>query len=180
MNTIFYYDEKAPSCLRWKISPGQKIKSGQNAGSKLLYWVVKYKGSRYQVHRIIWRIHKGEIPKGLEIDHINQNKYDNRIENLRLVTHQENAQNMPQQGRNSSGSTGVKRRVKSGFAYWVCFWAEKAKTKQRWFSILKYGEEGARELAVITRVLKLKQLNTNGAKYTELHGKPKEENKHGL
>lgn len=47
----------------------------------------------YSEHRIIWIYHFGNIPKGLEIDHINRIKDDNRIENLRLVTHQENTFN---------------------------------------------------------------------------------------
>ena len=46
------------------------------------------------VHRAIWIWHNGEIPKGLEIDHINGNRKDNRIENLRLVTRQQNQTNM--------------------------------------------------------------------------------------
>ena len=46
-------------------------------------------------HRIVWIMHNGEIPAGKFIDHINGIKNDNRIENLRLVTHRENCNNWP-------------------------------------------------------------------------------------
>lgn len=36
-------------------------------------------------HREVWEQHKGKIPKGYEIHHINHNRQDNRIENLALL-----------------------------------------------------------------------------------------------
>jgi len=52
-------------------------------------------GSRkkYYEHRVIWVYHNGEIPEGLEIDHINGKRDDNRIENMRLVTRADNNKN---------------------------------------------------------------------------------------
>lgn len=44
-------------------------------------------------HRVIWFYFNGEIPKGMQIDHINGDKTDNRLENLRLVTPKENNNN---------------------------------------------------------------------------------------
>lgn len=53
-----------------------------------------WKGKRLKCHRVVWLLHKGEWPKG-EIDHINRNRADNRIENLRDVSRHVNAANRP-------------------------------------------------------------------------------------
>lgn len=44
----------------------------------------------YREHRLVWIWHYGNIPVGLEIDHINWVRDDNRIENLQLLTKSEN------------------------------------------------------------------------------------------
>ena len=59
------------------------------------------------LHRLIWIWHHGAIPDGMFIDHIDQNPFNNRIENLRLVTLIENARNRPVSKNNTSGVTGV-------------------------------------------------------------------------
>ena len=52
----------------------------------------KYGGKQksYQVHRFVWECFNSIIPEGKVIDHINNDKEDNRLCNLQLVTHQEN------------------------------------------------------------------------------------------
>ena len=58
------------------------------------YCRVGFNGTMMLHHVIVWILSTGkDIPQGLEIDHINGNKIDNRIENLRLVTHRGNGQN---------------------------------------------------------------------------------------
>lgn len=68
------------------------------------YLILKIKGHQYKAHRIVWLLNKGEFPKS-EIDHINRNKLDNRIENLR-------ESNRTQQNRNKdikvNAETGVR------------------------------------------------------------------------
>lgn len=49
-------------------------------------------------HKVIWYIHHGDVPEGLMLDHINLDKTDNRIENLRLVTAAGNNQNIIRKG----------------------------------------------------------------------------------
>ncbi len=50
-------------------------------------------GDTFQRHRVIWFYFKGEIPEGMQIDHINGDKLDNRLENLRCVTPYDNTHN---------------------------------------------------------------------------------------
>lgn len=51
------------------------------------------KSKTFRVHTLIWEAFNGEIPEGMEIDHINAVRSDNRLENLRIMTHQENLNN---------------------------------------------------------------------------------------
>ena len=45
------------------------------------------------VHRLVYEAFKGEIPEGMEIDHIDRNRRDNNPDNLRVVTRAENMKN---------------------------------------------------------------------------------------
>jgi len=58
------------------------------------------------VHRIIWAMHYGKWPEN-EIDHINHDRSDNRIVNLREVTRTQNGRNQSMFTNNTSGYTGV-------------------------------------------------------------------------
>lgn len=60
------------------------------------------------IHRLIWQQVNGPIAEGLQIDHINGVRTDNRISNLRLVTNTQNSQNRVRAHQNSrSGFKGV-------------------------------------------------------------------------
>ena len=48
---------------------------------------------RYKEHRLVYLLNNPDMDQSLDIDHINHITHDNRIENLRLVTSQENAFN---------------------------------------------------------------------------------------
>jgi hypothetical protein len=60
----------------------------------------------YKVHRIAWLLAYGRWPVGF-IDHINRNRSDNRLENLREATPQQNARNRSPGPLNPSGVPGV-------------------------------------------------------------------------
>lgn len=71
-------------------------------------------GKTYRAHRVIWALTFGDWPNG-QIDHINGNRSDNRIENLRVVSNAENQRNSKIRSTNTSGAAGVswnKQRAK--------------------------------------------------------------------
>lgn len=43
------------------------------------------------VHRLVYETYKGEVPKGFDVDHINDIKDDNRLDNLRILSHRDNS-----------------------------------------------------------------------------------------
>lgn len=57
------------------------------------YRRIKIAGKIYKVHRLVWIYHHGEVPEGMELDHINRDGWDNRISNLRVVPRSLNHRN---------------------------------------------------------------------------------------
>lgn len=68
-------------------------KAGAKAGSRKADGVshVRVEGSMQLVHRMVFLMHHGYLPE--MVDHINRDRSDNRIENLRAATHAQNAYN---------------------------------------------------------------------------------------
>ena len=93
--------------LTWIKRPSKKIFKGRRAGHELKsgYRAITFLGTSYQEHHLIWFINYNEWVQ--EIDHINQIKSDNRITNLRSVTHQENSMNMKQLDNTITGNQGI-------------------------------------------------------------------------
>lgn len=73
------------------------------------YKIGRVGGRMVLAHRAAWAYHFGAWPTE-NIDHINQDRTDNRISNLRDVPQSENAKNQRRRSNNTSGVTGV---------YWV-------------------------------------------------------------
>ena len=74
----------------------------------------------YLAHRVVWLLHEGEWPAA-EVDHINGDRGDNRLENLRAVSRLENSRNCKLRSSNTSGVTGVgwSRRAQKWMAH-IC------------------------------------------------------------
>lgn len=95
--------------LTWRVNRSGNAIRGTQAGSLSGggYRAVRFDGRTYKVHRLAWLIVTGCWPNG-QIDHIDCNPSNNRWENLREATHQQNTANAKIRRDNSSGFKGVK------------------------------------------------------------------------
>ena len=57
------------------------------------YVKVDVKGKKHYLHRLLWEEVNGPIAEGMQIDHINGDRADNRLDNLRLATPTQNSAN---------------------------------------------------------------------------------------
>lgn len=105
LREVFRY-EPVSGHLIWKV--GKRV--GKRAGSqrgKGGYRHVRV-GDKYMYeHRIAMLLTLGEIPEDIQIDHVNHDKGDNRLANLRFTTHTQNGRNVKKISTNTTGVTGV-------------------------------------------------------------------------
>lgn len=106
LKKLLRYDPQSGS-LFWDAKGRGRIKK-KPAGSKLStgYIGVVIGPKRYLAHRLCWALFYGKWPSD-QIDHINGDKTDNRIANLREATNLQNGRNLKISSRNTSGVSGV-------------------------------------------------------------------------
>ena len=108
LKELLSYDSET-GLFKWIVNRNHLAKTGDIAGGirkATGYRVIFVNGKSYQAHRLVWFYIHGKFPKH-ELDHINHNRHDNRLCNLREVMHAENGRNRIRQKNNKSGINGV-------------------------------------------------------------------------
>ena len=114
LKSILLYD-KLTGDFTWASCIGGSSSIGAIAGRLSHGYIgIQIKEKKYQAHRLAWLYINGELPKK-QIDHINHNRSDNRISNLRTVTLKENQRNRSINKNNTSGVCGVTRLSNGGW-----------------------------------------------------------------
>jgi hypothetical protein len=92
----------------WKVRTARCVKIGSLAGAieRNGYRRIDLLNKHYLAHRLAWLYVNGEWPLG-DLDHVNGNKDDNRVANLRPATVSQNAMNKKMPATNKTGFKGV-------------------------------------------------------------------------
>lgn len=118
-HSLFSYD-KETGFLYWKERPAtcrpnnifNAKFAGKKAGfihntirSKTSYFFTRIGNQHYAIHRVIFAMHHGYLPE--QVDHIDHNGLNNKLDNLRASSNKDNSKNMPMQKSNKTGCIGV-------------------------------------------------------------------------
>lgn len=164
----FAYDESSPSKLKW-VCTRNGVCIGDNAGSLHSngYYSVNVFKSAYLCHIVVYLLHNGTIPDGLEIDHFDGDSSNNVIGNLRAVTSSINSQNKKIRKTNNSGYIGISYR--SGkHPGWRARVTMNGVVHSKSFHINdELTKEDALSLAIAWRIEFINKANQNGAAFTE-------------
>ena len=107
LRSVLHYSPET-GIFTWKVRTAKRIKAGDVAGSPdgRGYLSIRVCSRTHRAHRLVWLYVYGSWPKD-QLDHINRNRSDNRIANLREVTNKQNGQNASKRSDNTSGHPGV-------------------------------------------------------------------------
>lgn len=99
LTNLLHYDPDT-GYFTWKVDHRGAAKAGSVAGclDGYGYRCIKIRGVSYKAHRIAWLMGTGEDAGGLQINHINSDRSDNRLKNLELVTTRQNMQHSSEFG----------------------------------------------------------------------------------
>lgn len=150
LRSLYTYDAET-GAIRHARTRG-KGRAGDYVGSERHdgYLTTTISTRPYMVHRLVWMHVHGTWPEGC-IDHINRNRADNRIENLRVVSFSENKENTGVQANSVSGIKGV-QFLKSRNQ-----WRARIQTKGQLFDLGRFNsaeEAGAAYTAAAARLHK--------------------------
>lgn len=119
---VLYWKPRIGTRNRLSARTGKPVGTPGGVG----YLDVNINKQRYRIHRLIFLMFNGYLPE--EVDHINNNRKDNRIENLRAADSTKNKYNTLITKNNTSGVKGVSLHKPTG--KWRCSMSIKNKIKQ--------------------------------------------------
>lgn len=107
LRLLMAYDQKS-GVMTWLVRTSNRVKIGDVVGSSHVqgYREVGVNGRSYLLHRLVWLHVHGSWPSS-HIDHVNGDRTDNRIMNLREATRSQNLSNRRATRLNTSGYKGV-------------------------------------------------------------------------
>lgn len=139
VKSLLHYDPET-GVFTWLLRDGSDWRTrswntkwaGKVAGgiTQFGYWRIPIRGEAHQAHRLAWVYVNGSIPDGYCLDHINRDGIDNRINNLRLATPQQNSANQ-RQNRNSKAPF-------KGITFQDGGWAARIKIRDKSFYLGTY------------------------------------------
>jgi len=145
-----YYPRWGKQKKRKKRESPKEMKTAfnRNGGYQFAALKVKGKNKNVYIHRLVLQTFKGHGSVGMQCDHINGDKTDNRLENLQWVTHSENQQRRRLFGRDSRGCKSTKAKLTKSNIKGVLHYLAVGKT-QKWI-----GQEYGVSSTVICRIHK--------------------------
>lgn len=111
-NELFHY-EPSSGKLFWKKITTNRVRVGDEAGTLCKstgYTNVVIGGRGYTLHRIAILLATGAYDNTVQVDHIDHDRGNNRLSNLRVVSRAENMRNQSLRNTNKTGVTGVSVR----------------------------------------------------------------------
>jgi len=114
LHELFWYNPETGKVYRRTTIA--KFKAGSEAGTicDTGHMHIGIDRRYYLLHRVIWMLMTGVWPEGMDVDHKNGIRHDNRWCNLRLATDKQNSQNMCLTSRSTSGLKGASFHKKTG------------------------------------------------------------------
>ena len=114
LHELYTYDADQGKLI-YKRHTNNRVKVGNVVGciGAYGYRVARIQGVTYKHSRLVWLFNTGSLPSDT-IDHINGNRDDDRMENLRAVTQAENRKNCAISSQNTSGIQGVSLYKRTG------------------------------------------------------------------
>ena len=104
---LFTYDRET-GVIKWRKRASNRQRGNLVAGSNDHGYIrIRLKGKDYKAHRIAMLLAYGFYGDGLEVDHLNHIRNDNRLANLRFVTSTGNHRNLSRSSNNTTGVTGA-------------------------------------------------------------------------